>query len=199
MVYVGLQLENTGHRAAPRAIGHPIHSLWFADSREFWENLSMPVICINLVQTLGKMSVTEKSTRSHPAKYSQNDGSTSINIVDALRMIVKRNSETMREAMIIYGRFLLLPARLPQSMTGRSGSTQGAKTVRIHEKKDMRIMVSMMRYGMLEYRFEIFLRITWPVSPKLVSIFLLKYDDYWGSNRYWVRLDVSLPYDFASS
>lgn len=62
--------------------------------------------------------------------------------VDALRSIVKSMSDAINETMMIYGRFLSVPASHPPRITGRSGSTHGASTVRIPARNDMRMMVT---------------------------------------------------------
>jgi hypothetical protein len=43
----------------------------------------------------------EKRIRSPPEKYSQNDGSTCIRTVEALRRSVKRRSEIIRDTIIM--------------------------------------------------------------------------------------------------
>lgn len=62
--------------------------------------------------------------------------------VDALRSTVKSINDAINETMMIYGRFLSVPASHPPRITGRSGSTHGASTVRIPARNDMRMMVS---------------------------------------------------------
>jgi hypothetical protein len=102
----------------------------------------MPVLSMNHVHIVGTISVTENNIKSPPDTYSQKDGSTSMKTVDALSRRVKRRSDMMSDTIIIYGRFLLFPASPPPRITGKSGSTHGARTVRIPEKKEMRMIVN---------------------------------------------------------
>ncbi len=164
-VYVGLQLLNIGPRAAPRNIAHQVHPFLFAFSRDFWDHFSIPVTSINQGHNFGKMSVREKRTNIPPETYSQNTGSTCMNTVDTLSKRVKTSNEKIKEPMIIYGLHLFCPARLPERITGRSGSTHGAKTVRTPARKLKR-----RREKSIELFFKIWFKDLPDLIPELVRL-----------------------------
>lgn len=101
----------------------------------------MPVTFITHTQSRGNMSVREKSTRSPPAIKFHTKGLMPIKTVETLRITVKIRRDAMRDAMMMSGRFLLFAASHPERITGKSGRTQGANTVRIPEKNEIRIIV----------------------------------------------------------
>lgn len=73
----------------------------------------------------------------------QNESSSPINIVDALRSNVKSTIEKANDQIIIYGLHLLLSWRDPHMIIGKMGRTQGAKTVNNHATND-RIRISIL-------------------------------------------------------
>lgn len=110
-------------------------------------------------QSFGKMSVREKRMRIPPETYSQNTGSTCINTVDTLSKRVKIRSEKIRDPIITYGLHLFCPARLPERITGRSGRTHGASTVRTPARKLKR---------RIEKSIELFFEIWFQDFPDLI-------------------------------
>ena len=76
--------------------------------------------------------MSPKKIRMVPEKYCQNDCGISIKYVEAFRRSVKTTTDTARDAVMTYGFHLeRASAREPPTITGKSGSTHGASTVRI--------------------------------------------------------------------
>lgn len=79
-----------------------------------------------------------KATRIHPENDFQKIGGIPIKAVLAFRINENTIIETLREAIITRGIFLLFPSSaLAPRTIGKSGKTHGARTVRTPNKNDM--------------------------------------------------------------
>ena len=129
-------MENTGHNAIPVTtarkngddISWALSSTWFE-----WENEDLATIHI---QICGNMYINPSIKRILPERYFQNDEGISIKRVLTLSKTVKNTIEKARESVTIYGYHFFFSDRDPANTTGRTGSTHGARIVRIHAKKE---------------------------------------------------------------
>lgn len=95
--------------------------------------------------------MTHRNTRIPPDRYFQKLDGTSRNKVVVLSKREKRNTEIESEVITVNGiKNLFLPCKEVPSIIGKRGSTQGASTVKIHEKYAIRssidIKVENIRY-----------------------------------------------------
>jgi len=79
--------------------------------------------------------MSPKTTRMIAVTPFQNSGGISMSAVEALRMIEKRYTDTANDAITMTERFLSGDVEVVPRITGRTGSTQGASTVRIPDRK----------------------------------------------------------------
>ena len=95
---------------------------------------------ISCSHSSGNTATTPSATSKAPETAVKTVGERSTNTVLTFRISVNRIIEPASDAAIIYGRDLSLvcPPREPPTITGSSGSTQGAKIVKTPAKKLMR-------------------------------------------------------------
>lgn len=137
---MGLQLLNTGQRDNQINIAHNIHffSALFA---KFLFELS-DIFQEIFFHKFGKIIIHQKNIKIPPLILFQIRGSTHKNKVEAFKSIEKIIIEMIRDRIIIYGLYLsLLSAILTHKITGKSGSTHGAKMVKTHAKNETNINV----------------------------------------------------------
>jgi hypothetical protein len=79
---------------------------------------------------------------SAPERYFQKLCGIPTKRVDAFRSTVKRTTETASEEVTTYGYHRCFSKRVPASITGRTGRTQGASIVSIPAMKELRASVS---------------------------------------------------------
>ena len=134
--YVGLQELNTGPSANHINMYLEIHFfslLLWSNSLDFPENPNLVEIVFH---KFGNIVMIPKAIKTQPENDFQNDGGTSIKIVLALSKIENKSIDILKDPIIISGIFLLLlSSALAHNTIGSSGKTQGARTVKIQDKK----------------------------------------------------------------
>lgn len=159
-VNVGLQLVNTGPSAAPNAISpkNPVClvEVW-SSSSDFADK---PNLADNRSHSEGNNVIIPNPIKITPEIISQTKLGIPIKAVDAFKTKVKIKIETEREAIIVTGFFILLPATAPLRITGSNVNTQGAKTVStpaIKEIKSKSISLLAQQLFLKYYHHSIFL------------------------------------------
>ena len=131
--YVGEQLANTGPSAAPiaRSPAQPCFSPAFSNSlSELPLRFSFKEI---LFQILGNKVISPKKITIPPLIYFQTIGSILIKAVETFNNKVKITIDEANARVIRSGFSLELPETELPMMIGKSGNTQGARTVNIPE------------------------------------------------------------------
>jgi hypothetical protein len=83
-------------------------------------------------------------------RYFQKDDGISINAVETLRITVKSTTESASENVTKYGYHFCFSEREPARITGSTGRTQGASTVKIPAKNETKRRVIEKRYYRIE-------------------------------------------------
>jgi hypothetical protein len=86
----------------------------------------------------GNIVIIHNQIISPPENIDQKLCGTVINKVLAFNSIENKIIEIARDAIIIYGHFLLLSSRLQAKIIGKSGKTQGASIVKIPARKEIK-------------------------------------------------------------
>jgi hypothetical protein len=94
-----------------------------------------PHFIVNHSQRFGNSVVIPKPINIDAVIPFQKVGCISMSTVDALSMIENANTESAKDPMIIPIRLLLGCAAVLPSITGSTGSTQGARIVSIPDRK----------------------------------------------------------------
>jgi len=87
-------------------------------------------------------------------KSVQKDCGTPISAVDTFSTIVKSTMKIAVESTITNGLYRFCAHKEPPRITGRTGNTQGAKTLSIHARKDINKRDMMTRSKKVEIRSE---------------------------------------------
>ncbi len=134
--YVGEQLENTGPRAAPVNMARRFPESTFAVRPRFSWNLEDPALVVMRAQAWGNTYVSQRKRIIMLETYFQILGGIPRRMVDAFKRIVKSTIERARESVTINGYHLLFSPIDPASIKGSTGSTHGARIVRIPAIKE---------------------------------------------------------------
>jgi hypothetical protein len=128
--YVGLQLAKTGPRDIPTNMLPSIHFLLLLFIRISFDFEEKPNLVEIFFHRFGKIVIIPKSIKITPENTFQTSGLTPIKRVEALSNREKPIIEIPKEVIMIYGFNLFCKSSTDaQSITGRSGNTQGANIV----------------------------------------------------------------------
>lgn len=127
---MGEQLEKTGPKAAPTKIGPYQVSFCSASSKILSDLELKPNLSEMLSQISGNKLKKPKIKKTEPDKKDQTYCGTPIKLVETFRVRVKTKIELTKPKTINNGRSLFFPPTEPPIKTGKTGKTQGAKTVK---------------------------------------------------------------------
>ena len=140
--YVGLQLLNTGPSASPIRTYFILPFFAVLLLRSLFELSENQSLVESVFQRFGNRVIIPSPMIRPPEKLFQNDGGTSIKIVEAFKRRENISIDILKDAIIIYGVYLFLSSStLAHRMIGKIGSTHGARTVKTPDKNAIIISV----------------------------------------------------------
>ena len=138
---VGLQVVKTGPSAAPTRTS--VQKLELEPSAEYPFDIHLSgLLCpgifrTSLAQVSGKIKVRPNAIKIRADIYDQNEGPTFMSAVLPFNIKVKMKTDTESEPIIMSGRLrFFVSVSEPAKITGKSGKTHGARTVKIPAIKE---------------------------------------------------------------